>query len=116
MRQRAVVKSDLPTWELVPRTMMARAWFIEALWVEVCALCALWVEVCALSALCALWVEVCALSALSALWVEVCALSALSALSGRQLPLPGTGPFRTSLTVIAETRIHAGVQFDQPAE
>src|ERR1700741_2835415 len=26
MRQRATVKSDLPTWELVPRTMMARAW------------------------------------------------------------------------------------------
>jgi hypothetical protein len=47
---------------------MARVRFIEALWVEVCAL----------SALCALWVEVCALSALSALWVEVCALSALS--------------------------------------
>jgi hypothetical protein len=66
---------------------MARVRFIEALWVEVCALsalCALRVEVCALSALSALWVEVCALSALSALWVEVCALSALSALSGRK--------------------------------
>src|SRR6201984_3080419 len=99
MRQRAVVKSDLPTWELVPRTMMARAWFIEALWVEVgalSALCALWVEVCALSALCALWVEVCALSALCTLWVEVCALSALCALWVEVYALvrPGFAPSR----------------------
>src|ERR1700760_3111698 len=28
MRQSAVVNSDLPTCELVPRTMMARAWLI----------------------------------------------------------------------------------------
>jgi|SRR5579859_6543057 len=35
---------------------------------------------------------------------------------GKRTSLPGTGPFRTSLTVITQTRTHAGVQFDQPAE